>query len=107
MYVIGHLVLKITLKKHNYYHELNGRMYFSKYQKPFTLSFTRFTHFTLKIYAEFFTLFTRYCFTFYAFYQHPTAAIKTNNKGGAENNKDQLEIDNVLHITSCGYPQCF
>jgi len=46
-------------------------MYFSKYQKPFTLSFTRFTHFTLKIYAEFFTLFTRYYFTFYAFYQQP------------------------------------
>ena len=27
-------------------------MYFTKYKKPFTLSFTHFTHFTLKIYAE-------------------------------------------------------
>jgi len=43
-------------------------MYFSKYQKQFTLSFTRFTHFTLKIYAEFFyafhpLLFYVLCFT--------------------------------------------
>jgi len=32
-------------------------MYFTKYKKPLTQSFTHFTHFTLKIYAEFFYAF--------------------------------------------------
>ena len=46
-------------------------MYFSKYQKPFTLSSTRFTHFTLKIYAKFFYAF--YPLLFYVLRFLPTA----------------------------------
>jgi len=69
------LVLKTPLTNTIIIHDLKGRMYFSIYQKSFTLSFTRFTHFTLKIYAEFFTLFTRYCFTFYVLRFLPTAVF--------------------------------
>ena len=51
-------------------------MYFSKYRKPFTLSFTRFTHFTLKIYAEFFYAF--YPLLFYVLRFLPIAHFSHN-----------------------------
>jgi len=68
--LLDKLVLKITLKKHNYYTRVKRPNVLYKYKKPFTLSFTHFTHFTLKIYAEFFYTFYPLllyvlCFTFF------------------------------------------
>jgi len=75
--LLDKLVLKLHLRNTIIIHELKGLMYFSKYQKPFTLSFTRFTHFRLKIYAKFlrFLPVTVVRFTLYAFHQQPRRVV--------------------------------